>query len=72
MTGHVAPGVTLDQVKQRLSTVKGTLVECPLVSDIHFCSKLRSDPMPQEFLVEDDDLISTINLVINEAIPVYL
>lgn len=30
-TGHVAPGVTLDRVKQRLSQVRGQLVECPLV-----------------------------------------
>jgi len=28
--GHVAPGVTLDRVKERLSQVKGQLVECPL------------------------------------------
>ena len=30
-TGHVAPGVPLDRVKNRLSLVRGALVECPLV-----------------------------------------
>lgn len=29
-TGHVAPGVTLDRVKERLSQVRGALVEAPL------------------------------------------
>ncbi|EIW74184.1 phospholipase D [Coniophora puteana RWD-64-598 SS2] len=29
-TGHVVPGVPLERVKDRLSYVKGTLVECPL------------------------------------------
>ncbi|KAJ2931072.1 hypothetical protein H1R20_g6021, partial [Candolleomyces eurysporus] len=29
-TGHVVPGVTLDRLKQRLSQVKGALVEAPL------------------------------------------
>jgi len=29
-TGHVAPGVPLDRVKNRLSLVRGALVECPL------------------------------------------
>ncbi|KXN92484.1 Phospholipase D1 [Leucoagaricus sp. SymC.cos] len=29
-TGHVAPGVTLERVKDRLSQVKGALVEAPL------------------------------------------
>jgi len=29
-TGHVAPGVTLDRVKQCLSQVRGQLVDCPL------------------------------------------
>ncbi|KAH7886577.1 hypothetical protein F5I97DRAFT_1807371 [Phlebopus sp. FC_14] len=28
--GHVAPGVTLDRVKERLAKVKGSLVDCPL------------------------------------------
>ncbi|KAG9312443.1 hypothetical protein JVU11DRAFT_6827 [Chiua virens] len=29
-TGHVVPGVPLQRVKERLSQVKGSLVECPL------------------------------------------
>jgi phospholipase D1/2 len=29
-TGHVAPGVSLDVVKDRLSRVRGALVEMPL------------------------------------------
>ncbi|TFK38573.1 phospholipase D [Crucibulum laeve] len=29
-TGHVVPGISLDRVKNRLSQVKGALVECPL------------------------------------------
>ncbi|KAM6499803.1 phospholipase D/nuclease [Amanita muscaria] len=29
-TGHVVPGVSLAKVKQRLSDVRGSLVECPL------------------------------------------
>ncbi|KAK2462177.1 hypothetical protein APHAL10511_005809 [Amanita phalloides] len=29
-TGHVVPGVTLERLKQRLSQVRGALVECPL------------------------------------------
>lgn len=33
-TGHVVPGIPLDVVKQKLSEVKGSLVEAPLVSGI--------------------------------------
>ncbi|KAF6747521.1 phospholipase D [Ephemerocybe angulata] len=29
-TGHVAPGIPLDRLKQKLNQVKGALVECPL------------------------------------------
>ena len=43
--GHVAPNVPLERVKERLSLVKGALVECPLVrigvmcapGEISFC-----------------------------------
>ena len=31
MTGHVVPGISLDQVKDKLSHVRGALVECPMV-----------------------------------------
>lgn len=31
---HVAPDVPLARVKDRLSQVKGSLVECPMVRDI--------------------------------------
>ena len=34
-TGHVAPGVSLDRIKRRLAEVKGSLVECPMVSYSH-------------------------------------
>lgn len=33
-TGHVVPGVSLGRVKQRLSEVRGALVECPLVRQL--------------------------------------
>jgi phospholipase D1/2 len=33
-TGHVAPGITLDRVKEKLSLVQGAVVEAPLVSPI--------------------------------------
>ena len=32
MTGHVVPDITLDRIKDRLSEVRGALVECPMVS----------------------------------------
>lgn len=32
-TGHVVSDITLSRIKDRLSLVKGSLVECPLVSD---------------------------------------
>ena len=31
MTGHVVPDIPLDRVKNRLSEVRGALVECPMV-----------------------------------------
>ena len=31
MTGHVVPDMPLDRVKDRLSHVRGALVECPMV-----------------------------------------
>jgi phospholipase D1/2 len=30
--GHVAPDISLEGIKQRLSQVRGAIVECPLVS----------------------------------------
>jgi phospholipase D1/2 len=32
-SGHVVPDVPLDRIKDRLSLVKGSLVEAPLVGD---------------------------------------
>ena len=37
-TGHVVPGVKLERLKQRLSQVKGALVEAPLVRLCFFLS----------------------------------
>jgi phospholipase D1/2 len=34
-TGHVVPGIPLARVKERLSQVRGALVESPLVSALH-------------------------------------
>lgn len=34
MTDHVVPEVPLERVKDRLSKVRGTLVECPMVRDL--------------------------------------
>jgi phospholipase D1/2 len=34
-SGHVAPGVTLGQLKDRLSQVQGALVDMPMVSRLH-------------------------------------
>ncbi len=31
MTGHVVPDITLQRIKERLSEVRGALVECPMV-----------------------------------------
>ena len=40
-TGHVVPGVTLNRVKQRLSEVRGALVECPLVRQLRSRAEKR-------------------------------
>ena len=31
-TGHVAPGVPLSRIKERLAQVKGSVVEAPIIS----------------------------------------
>lgn len=35
MTDHVVPGIPLERVKDRLSLVRGALVECPMVKKLH-------------------------------------
>jgi hypothetical protein len=42
-TGHVVPGMPLDRVKERLSLVRGSLVEAPIVRYFH--------PLHLQFLV---------------------
>ena len=37
MTGHVVPDMPLSRVKDRLSEVRGALVECPMVSALPCC-----------------------------------
>lgn len=34
LPGHVVPDITLERAKDRLSNVKGALVECPMVGFI--------------------------------------
>lgn len=33
-TGHVVPGADLEKMKERLSQVRGAIVECPLVRSL--------------------------------------
>ena len=42
MTGHVVPDVPLERVKQRLSEVRGALVECPMVRAAPFVLGVRA------------------------------
>lgn len=37
MTGHVVPDLPLERIKDRLSHVRGALVECPMVS-VSYCT----------------------------------
>ena len=48
-TGHVAPGIPLARVKDRLSQVKGALVEAPLVRVHLGRSAVSSDLVPGLF-----------------------
>ena len=36
-TGHVVPKIPLERIKDRLSRVRGSLVECPLVRCCSLC-----------------------------------
>jgi phospholipase D1/2 len=62
--GHVVPGLPLRRVKERLSLVRGSIVEAPLVRcpfDLH---SIRSTLGPilnrfesQDFLIDEKDFV---------------
>ena len=78
-TGHVAPDISLDRVKSRLAEVRGSLVECPLVSNVfdffsHFvklyCANHRH---PQDFLIDQKDLVDNPDWIgLNPTLPIYI
>jgi len=78
--GHVVEGVPLSRVKDRLSLVRGALVECPLVSSsptqFYFSKpklKKKTPPPIQDFLIEDKDLVSGPEwTVLNPTLPIYI
>ncbi len=43
MPGHVVPEMSLEHVKDRLSRVRGALVECPMVSAFGRCCSFEMD-----------------------------
>jgi hypothetical protein len=41
-TGHVVPEIQLQRIKERLSQVRGSVVECPLVRSRYYVRNWRS------------------------------
>lgn len=63
--GHVVPGLPLRRVKERLSLVRGSIVEAPLVrcstssppfNSLHFGSILNRFES-QDFLIDEKDFV---------------
>jgi phospholipase D1/2 len=75
-TGHVVPGLPLSRVKDRLSQVRGALVECPLVSLSVACSAelfLTHLPFMQDFLIDQNDFVEGPEWNgLNPTLPIYI
>jgi len=75
-TGHVVPGIPLQRVKDRLSLVRGSLVECPLVR----CGSLPMLLMIlilfwliQDFLIDEKDFVEGPDWIgLNPTLPIYI
>ena len=57
---HVVPDIPLERIKDRLSQVRGALVECPLVSPACACVAYPvndTDACDQDFLIDQKDFV---------------
>ena len=74
-TGHVAPGVTLQRLKERLSQVKGALVEAPLVNWALTwgSSVLLMLVFQKDFLIDERDFVLGPEWRgLNPIMPIYI
>jgi len=71
--GHVVPNIPLRRVKERLDQVKGSLVECPLVSGACSWGLIPTDRGVQDFLIDDKEFVEGIDWIgLNPTLPVYI
>lgn len=72
-TGHVVPGIPLQRVRERLSQVKGSVVECPLVSGLVLGHLISTEVCIQDFLMDEDSFAGGIDWIgLNPTLPVYI
>jgi phospholipase D1/2 len=74
-TGHVVPEISLARVKDHLSLVKGSLVECPLVRPHpHLCMLISSYILLiKDFLIDQKDFVEGPDWIgLNPFLPIYI
>ena len=72
-TDHVAPDVPLARVKDRLSQVRGALVECPLVSVFLACLRGGVLIVSQDFLIDQKDFVEGPQWSgLDPTLPIYI
>ena len=74
-TDHVAPDVPLARVKDRLSQVRGALVECPMVRSFLSVYARRgvADGVEQDFLIDEDGFATGPEWKgLNPTLPIYI
>jgi phospholipase D1/2 len=72
--GHVVPGVALDVVKAQLASVRGSLVQMPLVRSIRFSMRGRRalTTRAQDFLVDQKDFVDNLTWSgLDPLLPIY-
>jgi phospholipase D1/2 len=75
--GHVAPGIPLKRVKDRLALVRGSIVEAPLVRWLYsfrFFSGSRTQALKsQDFLIDEKDFCEGPDWKgLNPTLPIYI
>lgn len=73
-TDHVVPDIPLSRVKDRLSQVRGALVECPLVSRVAiFLHWLGLIEYLQDFLIDQKDFVDNPQWSgLDPTLPIYI
>jgi phospholipase D1/2 len=67
------PEVDLPRIKDRLSQVRGSVVECPLVGFFLSWREIGAHMSPQDFLIDDKEFVEGIDwLGLNPTLPIYI